>query len=299
MPRKLLLFPLLAVAIVMATAPVSQAQYDPNYDRASVYSVPGRVVQVNYDQGSYTADGQFVYYDQVIAQYYGPDRLRRQDWADAPSSGGIRPMAGDEVTCEIDAENYGLLAVNGWYRPNRPALYFVYDPTYYRHHHIILWPEYYRRHFGGYYHGPRFYGGRHYSGPRYRSRDWQDRQPRYDAPPRYRQPRDRGDRQQLYGPRNPMPRRSPGEYQYPGGRGQYEPPADRRTRPPDNQGGIRPRPGYLPGSPPDRSRDQRPSPGQQYQAPRQYEQRPHPAQPSRGSEDRSSRSPGNRPRQGR
>lgn len=312
--RKLLLVTLLAVVIVMATAPFAQAQYDQVYDQTSVYSVPGRVLQVNYDQGSYTADGQFVYYDQVLAQYYGLDRLRRQDWADAPSSiGGIRPTAGDMVTCEIDAETFGLLAVNSWYRPSRPNLYFVYEPVYYYHSHIIIWPQYYRRHFGGYYHGPRFYGGHHYDGPRYRSRDGRDHQPRFDAsPPRYRSPGDRGDRPRQYVPRNPPPRRSPGEYQRPSGRDQFRPTPVPRYRSPENPG-VRPRPGFTPGPPqnrppvqnqpprqyqPPRQQEQRPRPAEpptQYQPPQQHQQRPSPVERQRGSDNRPGRSSEARP----
>jgi hypothetical protein len=306
MPRKLLFVPLLAVAIVMAAAPASQAQEtqvydDPVYDQeqASVFSVPGRVVRVIYDQGSYTADGQYVFFDQVIARYYGPDRQLREGLADAPSTDGdIRPASGDAVTCEIDAVNYGLLAVNGWYRLSRPNLYFVYEPIYYRHRLTIIWPEYYQRHFGGYYYGPRYYGGHRYRGPRYHSRDEWNHRPRYGTPPPHYRRDDRGGHQGQYGSPGPTTHRSPGEYQRPGGRGQYRPPTSRRTGLPDDQV-IRPRPDISPGSPSDRPREQRPSSGQQYRAPEQRERRPTPVERSRRSEDRSSRSQGDRPRQKR
>ena len=94
MLRKLLLVPWLAVAVVMSMTTIASAQYD----QASVYSVPGQVLRVIYDRGSYTEDGRLVYYDQVLARFYAPDRRLRQDWSDAPSSGGNRPVTGDRLT---------------------------------------------------------------------------------------------------------------------------------------------------------------------------------------------------------
>lgn len=316
--RRLLLVPWLAIAMIVAMAAVCNAQYDqiyndPVYDQeqtydqsqATVFTVPGQVVRVIYDQGSYTADGRLVHFDQVIARYYDPDRQLREGLADAPSPiGGNRPVAGDRLTCDIDAESFGLLAVNNWHR-SRPNLYFVYEPSWYYHSHLIIWPEYYQRHFGNYYRGPRFYGGHHYNGPRYRSRDGWDHQPRYGTPsPRYRRQQDQGTHPRSYVSPSRQSRRSPVEYQRPGRRDQQrlQTPSPRSRSPRDQ--GIRPR-DIAPRSPSSRPPDQyqrrgqsgqRPGPSErpQYRQQRQHDQRsgqhPAPAERSRGSNDQSRRS---------